>query len=960
MRCRHVERLLSDHLEGLLPPPAATGVAAHLAACPTCRRRRDALQTAGADLRALAGLPPPPHLARRAIERWATTPAMEPPMHADARRCTRTPGSSGWHRPLRFAAAAFAGVALIVALLIGLLVSGKRSDAPALTHPSVAKQPPIEEVAPSAASTPASGASRKISKERHHRQSHQPAPHPRGGQPGPRVASGHSAVGPPIGVHRPAPWRRSAPVPHAFGAPASAVSNVGPRGDLAFLNLDPATALRRWTRISPDEIAALEARLRHSLRQGDDFVTTPLPRLAAAGPVGERAAARAAAAYQREVAVVDPRLFHKVTLAFKATEISAVCDRVRDETGIALTAGRSVGDEKVTLFCRDMPLRDVMRQLARPFGYTWLRSPTPNAQRPTPNAQRPSTDYRYELVQDLRSQLLEEELRERDRHAALLALDREMNRYRKYLDLSPEEARARATTAPPEEKKLLLMLAEAAWGPTQMYFRLAPRDLEALRAGQMVGFVAGGAPGQQALPPAVARGVFQSMGDMRILPGSDRFQLGDAEKLPNGTPPASFPDTRAVVTLRVSAGERGQYLLTGGVGFTVRSPDLMLSLWQEAQSFWPPGRFFARTDVLAGSMIGSVPVGVGAAASNPESAVANARIPRDPALLAELAARRHLTLRVQPSCYLTAPPDPETRAPGAKEPRVTTADVLEALHQATGMPIVADYYTRLYVPAAVAVPRAALPDALNRIGDALRLRWSKEGEWLQFRSVSFYDDRLKEVPNRLLRRWAVSRRQRGALSVEDLVEIAQLSDDQLNAKEMAEGARACFGLGEWELARGRNLRRHFRYLAGFTPSQREQVQSAEGLAFPRMSLAQQQAFLALGVGAHAERLQPEPADLAGATLQVDYTVPGWFHWAGQAPPGSTLLRHAPRLSRVRGRTREAALQAARQIDPQIAETQIVPTDLDARVIYTLGSDKRVNRRVFRANANGTPDIWSVP
>src|SRR5439155_10456554 len=130
------------------------------------------------------------------------------------------------------------------------------------------------------------------------------------------------------------------------------------------------------------------------------------------------------------------------------------------ESGVSLTAGASVADEKVTVFCKQMPLRDVMRQLSRPFGYTWLRSGK-------------EKEYRYELVQDLRSQLLEEELRSRDRNAALLALDQEIQQYRPYLDLSPEQAEARARIAEPAEKKLLEYLSRHGWGPSQMYFRLS-------------------------------------------------------------------------------------------------------------------------------------------------------------------------------------------------------------------------------------------------------------------------------------------------------------------------------------------------------------------------------------------------------------------------------------------------------------------------------------------------------
>jgi hypothetical protein len=108
---------------------------------------------------------------------------------------------------------------------------------------------------------------------------------------------------------------------------------------------------------------------------------------------------------EAEKEVVDSRLTQKVTCAFKATALSDLCEKLKADTGIPVTAGPSVADEKVTLFCEKLPPREVMRQLSRPFGYTWLRSGKSGA-------------YRYELVQELRSQLLEEELRNRDRHAA--------------------------------------------------------------------------------------------------------------------------------------------------------------------------------------------------------------------------------------------------------------------------------------------------------------------------------------------------------------------------------------------------------------------------------------------------------------------------------------------------------------------------------------------------------------
>src|SRR6476469_6629146 len=64
--------------------------------------------------------------------------------------------------------------------------------------------------------------------------------------------------------------------------------------------------------------------------------------------------------------VVDGRLTQKVSCAFKATALSALCEQLRAERSVHVTAGPRVADEKVTLFCEKLPLREVMRQLSRP------------------------------------------------------------------------------------------------------------------------------------------------------------------------------------------------------------------------------------------------------------------------------------------------------------------------------------------------------------------------------------------------------------------------------------------------------------------------------------------------------------------------------------------------------------------------------------------------------------------
>jgi hypothetical protein len=231
--------------------------------------------------------------------------------------------------------------------------------------------------------------------------------------------------------------------------------------------------------------------------------------------------------------------------------------------------------------------------------------------------------------------------------------------------------------------------------------------------------------------------------------------------------------------------------------------------------------------------------------------------------------------------------------------RVTSADVLEALHQATGMPIIADFYTRLIDSEEVTARGQTLFDVLNHLADAMRLRWWKDGDWLHFRSATFYYDRLQEVPSRLLARWAASRRQHGMLTLDDLIEIAGLPDAQLDASGMAEGARDRWGLAEWDLARNKRLRPHLRYLASFTLDQRRNALSPNGLAFTRMSLAQQHQFVAL---AQASDDHPNGwlKELDGATLRVEYTMPGGFEAQIAATERDLAIAYLAGTSNARG------------------------------------------------------------
>ena len=110
--------------------------------------------------------------------------------------------------------------------------------------------------------------------------------------------------------------------------------------------------------------------------------------------------------------------------------------------------------------------------------------------------------------------------------------------------------------------------------------------------------------------------------------------------------------------------------------------------------------------------------------------------------------------------------------------------------------------------------------------------------------------------------------------------------------------------------------------------------SPAGLAFTRMTLPQQQQFIALVFGSQTGAQNGGLEELARAALNVEYIPAGWFEWRGPARQGGPPRRFPEPA--VRERTREAALQAARRIDPQVDESQITRTEWAVSVRCMLG------------------------
>jgi hypothetical protein len=633
---------------------------------------------------------------------------------------------------------------------------------------------------------------------------------------------------------------------------------------------------------------------------GGGAVTVDPPRLRPVRAIPAAGSGTATALPRSGGRPVDPRLFRKITLRLKGVSLAAFCAELQTQTGVELRASQGVADEKVTILVREQPARDLMRAVARLFGYFWARSGEPG-------------EYRYELEQDLKSRLVEEELRNRDLHEALLAMDQQMQKYRPYTQLSFEQLQKLSRQDGETGRLVADLLQYGRWAGLQLYHRLTPEERTALAAGQELVYRFDAPDSDRRLPEAWRRPIMQSLGGEVPIDDKD-------------LPHAAVPEARSIqVRLKLTRPELRELTLivrtfvVSGVG--TKDP---ASPTDESEN--------------ASVIDARLATGHSAALTNLDNAKANG------ALRGQSPFDQLVSLKPVASCpfYLRgrsgkkAGPTRGASESDGPPPHIFSADVWEAVHQATGLPIVADSYSRIWQAPMVTHSQKPLFELLCSVGDTLGARWTKDDRFLLCRTTSYLWDRLTEVPNRLLQRWSRDREANGGLPFADFLEMARLSDQQLDTATEPPPIRHCWGLREWGLlgspSPGTTLDRNrlrARFLTTLTPEQLRRAMEPAGLPFKELPLAQQQSAMQLQYailkaieldGAKAPTVLPE--DFTNAQIFAEYIPAGWYCWA---PPWFPPDKPSPvPLGPVGGRTAAEALAAARRLYPQASPDQVRP------------------------------------
>lgn len=799
MKCEEVQRLLGS---GEVSPSESQQMEEHLATCDLCRQRRRELEAVTANLQALRSNPNSEgRLVRAAIAQFQA--------EQSAKAQSRSPHFWGWGMALGATAAASVGLTLYLSRDMGKVgPSGEVPTIASAKHPTPAATP----VTPPASRIASSHPVRKQEIDTQ----------PQGVEVAPQQTPSRETPLPQYIVRTPAsPEPKRQPV-RVANVPAPVAPVVD---DLDYINTGTTLFANRWTTLSQSEEQKAITEILRSVKREDDFVEVPPPLVAA-----NRNAAvtrSALAQYRHELQIVDARLQRKVTLGEKGIPFGDLCKKLEMLTSISFTAGRNVMEDKVTIFCKERPLRDIMREIAMLFNFTWERNGEEG-------------DFSYRLKQPLAAALLEEELRNKDQNEALLALDREMAAIRNLMNLSPEEARQRALNTEGPEHQRLQTVAGIGRAPAQLYGQLSPEDMTALRDGNYLNFSSQPDAGGRSISPEMSASILQSFPTARVLPHGGLTSNAQGDDLKNGIPLTQAPGMNSQAALWISRSELGQFQLMGVSGFGTNTSIITMSA--------------------------SLAEGISPSSRTPKNAEANAPLRGTPEM------QKKVSIVVEPSCEVNRYSYPAISQPTVAEfidtsSRITTADALETIHKVTGQDVIGDYYTRVYYPSDATVQGVTLFDALCNIADNLRLRWNQAGGWLGFRSASFFYDRQKEVPKRLLERWAAARKRTGYLTIKEFIEIAKLNKVQLNSGLLAEGIQAIYGINEWEFMRS-SYQRHLRFLASLPPTAQQAALSKEGLPFSRLTYAEQQSFAQI-----METLPFTPEVMPGITFRARITIP---------------------------------------------------------------------------------------
>jgi hypothetical protein len=577
-----------------------------------------------------------------------------------------------------------------------------------------------------------------------------------------------------------------------------------------------------------------------------------------------------------------------VTYSETKIPLGELVARVAADTGVTLTATPGVSDEPVAVVVKEMPARELLEQLAELLDYQWMRhSSRVRSAYSVSDKGGPAFDaagYEIHTTHSARTPVLEiyQDLAGKQREAALRSaraektvrqFQEEIQSYVHAASLSPERMqgildeqerqREEMSRMTPEQRKALVsspawrqsyeefQAAFQLWSPVsralaRLLGRLSPRQWGVLREQGRLIFstdpqAGGAAPGRWStpLPEEIAR-AFRAARPMMHRPGA-----------PSG---ARDPEEDARMR-QYEAARQAEWAAADGYQVTIR-----MDLHELQQSG------FLSLTADAGAIRSGTPA-PGSLFGSGTSLQVRTRADELPATDEEDTPQRQAALEKDPVVGVRKSFKPVAKQRHLFGPGGPTGwsfrDLLPDVARTYDVQILSDAYANTQGGFQTPGTLPTEPTALFALLDGLagfRQSWDHHGRLIRLRDRTWFLDRPKEIPLRLIRRWKPLLDQYGMLPLDECARAAaELTDVQL---ESLRGLSSELELADYlsNLGGLYHARYPLRLYASLSPAEQQALHRGEAIPVTRMTPAQRPLFLA--ALQEEDRQRSEPMDLA--------------------------------------------------------------------------------------------------
>jgi hypothetical protein len=516
----------------------------------------------------------------------------------------------------------------------------------------------------------------------------------------------------------------------------------------------------------------------------------------------------------------DPRLDVKVTLSMGKATLESVVQALAQKTGVPMFAGQRkedwlVREMPVNVFVKDVPAWQVMEHLAKLTDFTW-------------SAVGEGEDKGYRIWQDLK---------------------------------------ARQQQAEEKEKRLKALQAERTAKGIQnieafaKLSRLSQKELEELAKDDPVAFFIATQPGFNAIP-AIAAALNQEQRLKATTPEGIKIPYGEMSPQ---LQEAVRNMVRGMNSLLEKLSQQTQPL-------TSQEPDWeKTSLVIKAPSFeslmMMGGQMAVTGEINITSQTESVPITMSFPIFNTKSPFGKL-IGKAFSQIAEGAPLVNIQVMMQEEFTKMVAQGFETEQKPPSDPELLKTvkwetkgwssldKELKAFHEASGLNLVADGLPQPSMQgpslAASMGQEAKVYEILNRFKNLYGLDWEKFDSVIRMRDREWAKKRDWLIPQEKLSRWKAKAKTEEGLRIEDLIEMASLTEDQVKYGLMAEPEFLVLPLVLDE--RHRYL---LNFLGSLSPDQMRRLENGEELPFG--SLTTQQADLLQKMWTAANKLQGQDA-----------------------------------------------------------------------------------------------------